>query len=419
MVYFLETLAGDSVHEPVIVVKVGFSENFKKRLKDYKSTNYIFRVMKVLSDKSFDRKCEKILHYYLDSIGKRYKNQVEVFILDEEVEKLIESINTREDILKLQGKLSGNRQNFNVYLRKSSGRKRDFNKHLKRYKGILLKNWRLIEKSYSGGLEGLINHFIDSGLDDIFKFIKDYYNVDLLDYTDDEKGLLNEFFDKYNKIDTRQRKLKFLCEKLPNFNELERTCILESITETRFQEYIEVLGLEECKALAYNTSLLNKKIDILSFDKDSLKEDIYNEFKVGQAYPNAYSKQKLGEIYNKNNFRATPKSCDLGEYFDIKSKKAKDEAGNWVNGFYIISKKTGNVEFDKEELKADIFREFIVGNSYSTPYIKQKLGEIYSQRNYGTTAKSVDLDEFFNTKRKSVKDETGKWINGICIVSKK
>lgn len=339
MVYFLETLAGDSVHEPVIVVKVGFSENFKKRLKDYKSTNYIFRVMKVLSDKSFDRKCEKILHYYLDSIGKRYKNQVEVFILDEEVEKLIESINTREDILKLQGKLSGNRQNFNVYLRKSSGRKRDFNKHLKRYKGILLKNWRLIEKSYSGDLEGLINHFIDSGLDDIFKFIKDYYNVDLLDYTDDEKGLLNEFFDKYNKIDTRQRKLKFLCEKLPNFNELERTCILESITETHFQEYVEVLGLEECKAQSYNTAFLNKKLDVLSFDKEKLKGDIYNEFKVGQTYPNTYAKQKLGEIYSKNNFRATPKASDLGEYFDTKPGKIKDETDKWVHGAVIISKK--------------------------------------------------------------------------------
>lgn len=339
MVYFLETLAGDSVHEPIIVVKVGFSKDFKKRLKDYKSTNYIFRVMKVLSDKSFDRKCEKILHYYLDSIGKRYKNQVEVFILDEEVEKFIESINTREDILKLQGKLSGKRQNFNVYLRKSSGRKRDFNKYLKRYKGILLKNWRLIEKSYSGDLEGLINHFIDSGFDDIFKFIKDCYNVNILDYTDEEKGLLNEFFGKYNKIETRQKKLKFLCENLPTFNELERTCILESITETRFQEYIEVLGLDECKAQAYNTSLLNKKLDVLSFDKEKLNELILNEFKVGSTYPKSYIKSRLAELYDTVGYRATAKASDLGNLFTIKPKKAKNKVGEWVNGFNIVSKK--------------------------------------------------------------------------------
>lgn len=339
MVYFLETLAGDSVHEPIIVVKVGFSKNFKKRLKDYKSTNYIFRVMKVLSDKSFDRKCEKILHYYLDSIGKRYKNQVEVFILDDEVEKFIEGINTREDILKLQGKLSGNRQNFNVYLRKSSGRKRDFNKYLKRYKGILLKNWRLIEKSYSGDLEGLINHFIDSGFDDIFKFIKDCYNVNILDYTDEEKGLLNEFFGKYNKIETRQRKLKFLCESFEKFDKSEWRYILDNLTEIHFQEYIEVLGLEECKAQAYNTSLLNKKLDVLSFDKTKLNELILNEFKVGSTYPKSYIKIKLAELYNAVGYRATAKASDLENLFTIKPKKAKNEVGEWVNGFYIISKK--------------------------------------------------------------------------------
>lgn len=85
MVYFLETLSGDSVHKPVIVVKIGFTDNFERRLKDYNSTNFNFRVMKVLSDKGFDRRCEKTLHYYLYSIGKRYKNREELFILDEEV----------------------------------------------------------------------------------------------------------------------------------------------------------------------------------------------------------------------------------------------------------------------------------------------------------------------------------------------
>ena len=234
------------------------------------------------------------------------------------------------------------------------------------------------------------------------------------------KGCVDDFFNVYNKIDTRQKKLKFLCEKLPTLNELERTCILGSITETRFQEYIEVLGLDECKAQGYNTSFLNKKIDIIGFDENLLNDTIYDEFKVGHSYTNPYAKQKLAEIYKDNNYRATAKAVDLNKYFETKHGRiVKDKTGKWVNGVYIISKKTDNVEFDKEKLKADVFREFIVGNFYSTSYIKQKLGEIYSQRNYRTTAKSVDLDEFFNTKRKSIKDETGKWVNGIYILNKK
>ena len=150
---------------------------------------------------------------------------------------------------------------------------------------------------------------------------------------------VSEFFKEYELRDSRQRKLKFLCESFNSFDNKEWRYILDNLTEIHFQEYIEVLGLDECKAQAYNTSLLNKKLDILSFDKEKLKGDIYNEFKVGQTYPNTYTKLKLGEIYSKNNFRATPKASDLGEYFDTKPGKIKDETDKWVHGVVIISRK--------------------------------------------------------------------------------
>ena len=150
---------------------------------------------------------------------------------------------------------------------------------------------------------------------------------------------VESFFEEYEAVETRQKKLKFLCESFEKFDNSERRYILDNLTETHFQEYVEVLGLEECKAQAYNTAFLNKKLDILSFDKEKLKDDIYNEFKVGQTYPNTYTKLKLGEIYSKNNFRATPKASDLGEYFDIKPGKTKDETDKWVNGICILNKK--------------------------------------------------------------------------------
>ena len=150
---------------------------------------------------------------------------------------------------------------------------------------------------------------------------------------------VSEFFEEYELRDSRQRKLKFLCESFDSFDNKEWRYILDNLTEIHFKEYIEVLGLDECKAQAYNTSLLNKKLDILSFDKEKLKDDIYNEFKVGQTYPNTYAKLKLGEIYKKNNFRATPKASDLGEYFDTKPGKTKDETDKWINGICIVNKK--------------------------------------------------------------------------------
>lgn len=323
----------------------------------------------------------------------------------------INKINTVDDIIRL---------------RKSYCSKLERLKFQKKFKGILTMNWNIIKTVCNEDIDFVIDYILTKEnyikVEDIniFKSVKDLFGVDILDYPEEVKGCVDDFFNIYNKIDTRQKKLKFLCEKLPTLNELERTCILGSITETRFQEYIEVLGLDECKAQAYNTSFLNKKLNIVGFDETLLNDTIYNEFKVGHSYSNPYIKQKLGEIYKDNNYRATAKAVDLNKFFNTKHGRiVKDKTGKWVNGICILSKKTDNVVFDKEKLKDDIYNEFIVGNSYSTSYVKQKLGEIYSQRNYGTTAKSVDLDEFFNTKRKSVKDETGKWINGISIVSKK
>ena len=150
---------------------------------------------------------------------------------------------------------------------------------------------------------------------------------------------VSEFFEEYELRDSRQRKLKFLCESFEKFDKSEWRYILDNLTEIHFQEYIEVLGLDECKAQAYNTSLLNKKLDVLSFDKTKLHELILNEFKVGSTYPKSYIKIRLAELYNAVGYRATAKASDLESLFTIKPKKAKNEVGEWVNGFYIISKK--------------------------------------------------------------------------------
>lgn len=150
---------------------------------------------------------------------------------------------------------------------------------------------------------------------------------------------VSEFFEEYELRDSRQRKLKFLCESFDKFDKSEWRYILDNLTEIHFQEYIEVLGLEECKAQAYNTSLLNKKLDVLSFDKTKLNELILNEFKVGSTYPKSYIKIKLAELYNAVGYRATAKASDLENLFTLKPKKAKNEVGEWVNGFNIISKK--------------------------------------------------------------------------------
>jgi len=327
MLYFIDMISGKDFDHQVRVIKIGFTKNLKKRLSTYYTHNGLYEVVKVLKGKEFDWECEQILHSYF--ADKRYDRR-EFFVKDEELMKIILGIKTRDDIIKL---------------RKNSYSKWERLKFQKIFKGILTMNWNIIKTVCNEDLDFVTDHILTkesyNKVEDIniFESVKNLFGVDILDYPEETKECVNDFFNVYNKIDTRQRKLKFLCEKLPNLNELERTCILGSITETRFQEYIEVLGLDECKAQAYNTSFLNKKLDVLSFDKEKLNELILNEFIVGSTYPKSYIKIRLAELYNAVGYRATAKASDLGNLFTIKPKKAKNEVGEWVNGFNIVSKK--------------------------------------------------------------------------------
>lgn len=327
MLYFIDMISGKDFDHQVRVIKIGFTKNLKKRLSTYYTHNGLYEVVKVLKGKEFDWECEQILHSYF--ADKRYDRR-EFFIKDEELMKTILGIKTRDDILKL---------------RKNDYSKFERLKFQKIFKSILAMNWDIIKTVCNEDIDFVIDRILTkesyNRVEDIniFESVKNLFGVDILDYPEETKECVNDFFNVYDKIDTRQRKLKFLCEKLPTLNELERTCILGSITETRFQEYIEVLGLDECKAQAYNTSLLNKKLDVLSFDKTKLNELILNEFIVGNTYPKSYIKIKLAELYNIAGYRATAKASDLGNLFTIKPKKAKNEVGEWVNGFNIVSKK--------------------------------------------------------------------------------
>ena len=145
-----------------------------------------------------------------------------------------------------------------------------------------------------------------------------------------------EFFSVYDTLKDRREKLKYLCEYGLAGNDL--TGILEVISERRFKDYITVLGLEKCKATSYSASLLDKKLNILTFDEDKIKELVHAEFEVGSSYSKSYIKDKLAEIYKNIDYRATPKASDLSKYFEIKSCNIT-EGNKRVHGFKILSKK--------------------------------------------------------------------------------
>lgn len=147
----------------------------------------------------------------------------------------------------------------------------------------------------------------------------------------------NEFFSKYDKIEIRPNKLKFLCEYCSAGNDI--TEILEAIHEKRFSEFITVLGPDVCRACGYHVTKLYKRLDIASFESSKLEERILSEFEVGKRYSNVDIKDRLSRIYRELDFKASPKASDINKYFEAKPQKLIDSSGKRIHGLEILNKR--------------------------------------------------------------------------------
>ena len=151
---------------------------------------------------------------------------------------------------------------------------------------------------------------------------------------EDKEGL-EEFFRGYEAQSTRLYKLKYLCEYCERVG---NTSILNQIQEKRFGEYINVLGLDVCKAVWYKPAELDRRLSVLSFDTDLLDSKILSEFKVGESYPNTQIKTRLNELYNEVGYKIKAKATDLSNYFDVKDCLLSIDSKR-VHGLKILSKK--------------------------------------------------------------------------------
>ena len=154
--------------------------------------------------------------------------------------------------------------------------------------------------------------------------------------TVEDKGALEDFFREYEQVKGREKKLQFICDYYFAGNSIRN--IVDLVTEKRFKEYLTILGPEKCKSAWYKISELDKKLNIISFEEDKIFKEIEKDFEVGSSYTNVYIKEKLGEIYKRIGYKASPKANDLGNYFDIK-KCLIQEGSKRVNGLKLISKK--------------------------------------------------------------------------------
>ena len=154
--------------------------------------------------------------------------------------------------------------------------------------------------------------------------------------TVEDKDVLENFFKEYEQVKGREKKLQFICDYYFAGNSIRN--IVDLVTEKRFKEYLTILGPDKCKAVWYKISELDKKLNIISFEGDKIFEEINKEFNVGESYTNVYIKERLGDIYKRIGYKASPKANDLNKYFDTKTCTI-NQNNKRVNGLKILSKK--------------------------------------------------------------------------------
>lgn len=145
------------------------------------------------------------------------------------------------------------------------------------------------------------------------------------------EGVLN----KIESINGRREKFKYLCEQseLQEFN-----IIVDNVRFKRFKEYINVLGVDRCKAMSYKFGDMDKELNVRSFYKDKLRDKIYEIFKVGMSYTKSGIKSTLADLYKNLDYRAKAKASDLNEFFELKDCLLLD-GDKKIHGFKILNKK--------------------------------------------------------------------------------
>lgn len=152
---------------------------------------------------------------------------------------------------------------------------------------------------------------------------------------DVDNEVVERVLKKIKLIKDRREKFKYLCEQseLPEFH-----IIVDNVPNKGFKQYIDILGLDACRAMSYNIGDMNKKLNVESFNKNDIKVKVFELFEVGKSYSKASIKSILSDLYKELDYKATAKASDLEEYFEIK-RCFMPEGDKRVNGFKILGKK--------------------------------------------------------------------------------
>ena len=297
MIYLIKGYGNNKV-----LLKIGFTEGLVERLKAYKTHTPDFELLKT---REGDQELEQDLHYYF----KEFKYNNEWLVFNQKIIDEFDKVQPRKRSLtrfprRLARLVEKELKEFNL-----SDPGRDRTCYLRFRSDHLITK----EDEVKGFIEGF-REYINRIPDNVLDFLNEFYKLKTCD------------------------KLKFLCiHDNFKFSSDEWEIALSEIPNFYRNVYIEV-GPERCKALGYNYSRAKAEYETKLFNTDIVKDNILQQFHVGDRLSNSEIKGKIGEIYKKLGYKKTPKANALEEFFEIKYTKIKKN-NSWINGIKILKLK--------------------------------------------------------------------------------
>ena len=159
------------------------------------------------------------------------------------------------------------------------------------------------------------------------------------EYINEDDFILKTFLEnEFYKKSTFQEKMKSYCEFRDKYQDNPRIMdgLFYKITNPKYHRYYNYYGTEGCAAKRFLESSLYKGL-LEEINEDSLKNEIYKRFKVGDRIASFQIKLALSEVYQKFSLSKSPKAKDLENYFKLVPTKITMPDKSLKPGFRLDS----------------------------------------------------------------------------------
>lgn len=133
-------------------------------------------------------------------------------------------------------------------------------------------------------------------------------------------------------------KMRYLCDSSKLLSDIEIGVILDQIPLT-YKNYYMTLGPERLYSLGYDITKVSREYSDMFFDRNSLKESIYNTFHEGDKIAMSDIKIMLKDLYKSLGYNKSPMATDLEEFFELSRTKISTPEGKYRDAFKLLKKK--------------------------------------------------------------------------------